>query len=235
MDWGGGWIGMAWGRGSCSREGQQKAGQGAAVCARDTSCVCGVDAVDVQAGERLAEAPTACRAQGRWIARNAAAAAQLPARGALLPCRRIDNSTKLVGPVINCEAVPYKGNCKGNKWRRNPHVQSYALATDRVGLQVLLVCWSPPPSLACNHTMRVSFIAVPCVICSMAPIALPSHHPPSAPPSTTQHHPYTNPCSQPQLLPALHRCCWTTSTSSSATASVRTPSGTASWAPLQPS
>jgi translation initiation factor eIF-2B subunit epsilon len=42
-----------------------------------------------------------------------------------------------VGPTISCEASPFQGNVQ-NPWRTNPHVQSYALATDAEGLRVLL-------------------------------------------------------------------------------------------------
>jgi hypothetical protein len=46
----------------------------------------------------------------------------------------------MVGPTISCEGSPFKGNVSA-PWRRTPHVQSYALAMDRVALQVgLLVC-----------------------------------------------------------------------------------------------
>ncbi|GLC37809.1 hypothetical protein PLESTM_000650400 [Pleodorina starrii] len=43
----------------------------------------------------------------------------------------------MVGPTISCEGSALNGDFRG-KWRYNPHVQSYAVATDRVGLQVLL-------------------------------------------------------------------------------------------------
>lgn len=35
-------------------------------------------------------------------------------------------------PLRSCEGSPYEGKAKG-EWRTNPHVQSYALATDKVG------------------------------------------------------------------------------------------------------
>jgi hypothetical protein len=44
---------------------------------------------------------------------------------------------KLVGPTISCEGSPFQGNVQGH-WRKNPHVQSYAFATDIIGLDVLL-------------------------------------------------------------------------------------------------
>ena len=46
-------------------------------------------------------------------------------------------SVKLVGPTISCEGSPFRGNVSGH-WRKNPHVQSYAFATDIIGLMVLL-------------------------------------------------------------------------------------------------
>ena len=45
---------------------------------------------------------------------------------------RLRGDVKLVGPTISCEGSPENGHVRG-KWRRNPHVQSYAMATDRVG------------------------------------------------------------------------------------------------------
>lgn len=50
---------------------------------------------------------------------------------------KVTDTVKLVGPTINCEGSPPSGNVDG-EWRRNPHVQSYLVATDRVGLQLLL-------------------------------------------------------------------------------------------------
>ena len=49
----------------------------------------------------------------------------------------MDGTVKLVGPTISCEGSPLDGDQKG-VWRRNPHVQSYVVATDRIGLQLLL-------------------------------------------------------------------------------------------------
>ena len=46
---------------------------------------------------------------------------------------RLRGNVKLVGPTISCEGSPLDGVIHG-KWRRNPHVQSYAVATDRVRL-----------------------------------------------------------------------------------------------------
>eukprot|EP00195_Chlamydomonas_chlamydogama_P010072 CAMPEP_0202914022 /NCGR_PEP_ID=MMETSP1392-20130828/62019_1 /ASSEMBLY_ACC=CAM_ASM_000868 /TAXON_ID=225041 /ORGANISM="Chlamydomonas chlamydogama, Strain SAG 11-48b" /LENGTH=431 /DNA_ID=CAMNT_0049605511 /DNA_START=282 /DNA_END=1577 /DNA_ORIENTATION=- len=50
---------------------------------------------------------------------------------------RLNDDVKLVGPTISCEGSPLTDEGVG-KWRRNPHVQSYAVATDRVGLKLLL-------------------------------------------------------------------------------------------------
>lgn len=50
---------------------------------------------------------------------------------------RLSSTVKLVGPTISCEGTPLDGDMKG-VWRRNPHVQSYVVATDRVGLQLLI-------------------------------------------------------------------------------------------------
>jgi translation initiation factor eIF-2B subunit epsilon len=47
---------------------------------------------------------------------------------------RINGDVKLVGSTISCEGSPLHGKRHG-RWRRNPHVQSYAVATDQVGLQ----------------------------------------------------------------------------------------------------
>jgi hypothetical protein len=44
---------------------------------------------------------------------------------------RINDIVKLVGPTISCEGSPLKGNPE-LEWRRNPHVQSYVAATDKV-------------------------------------------------------------------------------------------------------
>ena len=42
---------------------------------------------------------------------------------------------KLVGPTINCEGSPFQGNVQA-EWRKNPHVQSFVLATDQVGFHI---------------------------------------------------------------------------------------------------
>lgn len=60
---------------------------------------------------------------------------------------KLTDKVKLVGPTISCEGSPYQGNGAG-EWRTNPHVQSYVLATDQVGLKVwemdenVFKCWS---------------------------------------------------------------------------------------------
>lgn len=50
---------------------------------------------------------------------------------------KLSDTVKLVGPTINCEGAPEKGDVNAH-WRKNPHVQSYLVATDRVGLNLLL-------------------------------------------------------------------------------------------------
>ena len=52
------------------------------------------------------------------------------------------NSIKLVGPSINCEGTV---RLPGGLQRSNPHVQSFALATDRTGALPLL-----PPVVSCQ-------------------------------------------------------------------------------------
>lgn len=49
---------------------------------------------------------------------------------------KLTNEVKLVGSTISCEGAPLGGNIN-NQWRQNPHVQSYVLATDQVGLAIL--------------------------------------------------------------------------------------------------
>eukprot|EP00879_Flechtneria_rotunda_P012042 GHRR01012577.1.p1 GENE.GHRR01012577.1~~GHRR01012577.1.p1 ORF type:complete len:347 (+),score=93.53 GHRR01012577.1:547-1587(+) len=50
---------------------------------------------------------------------------------------KLSGNVKLVGSTISCEGSPLHGQQTG-KWRHNPHVQSYAVATDQVGLQLLI-------------------------------------------------------------------------------------------------
>ncbi|KAI3431515.1 hypothetical protein D9Q98_004565 [Chlorella vulgaris] len=50
--------------------------------------------------------------------------------------QRITADTKLVGATISCEGANQAGVLTG-KMRRNPHVQSYVVATDQVGLGLL--------------------------------------------------------------------------------------------------
>eukprot|EP01023_Acetabularia_acetabulum_P067271 TRINITY_DN9240_c0_g1_i4.p1 TRINITY_DN9240_c0_g1~~TRINITY_DN9240_c0_g1_i4.p1 ORF type:complete len:416 (-),score=42.65 TRINITY_DN9240_c0_g1_i4:643-1866(-) len=47
---------------------------------------------------------------------------------------KLNDQVKLVGPTINCE-ISHDGE---GMTRTNPHVQSYAMATDRIGLQVMI-------------------------------------------------------------------------------------------------
>ncbi|KAL3154058.1 hypothetical protein ABBQ32_013603 [Trebouxia sp. C0010 RCD-2024] len=49
---------------------------------------------------------------------------------------KLTDEVKLVGSTISCEGAPLQGD-SANGWRQNPHVQSYVLATDQVGLQIL--------------------------------------------------------------------------------------------------
>jgi hypothetical protein len=50
---------------------------------------------------------------------------------------KLSATVKLVGPTINCGGSPLHGDVNG-VWRDNPHVQSYVVATDQVGLSILL-------------------------------------------------------------------------------------------------
>ena len=54
---------------------------------------------------------------------------------------RLSSDIKLVGPTISCEGSPLDGDMRG-QWRRNPHVQSYVVATDRVRPQAHGCCCS---------------------------------------------------------------------------------------------
>lgn len=49
----------------------------------------------------------------------------------------ITEDIKLVGPTISCEGSPRDGDRNG-LWRRNPHVQSYLVATDHTGLNLMM-------------------------------------------------------------------------------------------------
>ncbi|DBB06321.1 TPA: hypothetical protein ACH3X1_011892 [Trebouxia sp. C0004] len=49
---------------------------------------------------------------------------------------KLNDEVKLVGSTISCEGAPLGGDAESH-WRQNPHVQSYVLATDQIGLQVL--------------------------------------------------------------------------------------------------
>ena len=56
---------------------------------------------------------------------------------------RLDDQTKLAGPVISCEGTPFEGNA-GGQWRFNPHVQSYTLAMDAVSPHAPLPAFTSP-------------------------------------------------------------------------------------------
>lgn len=49
---------------------------------------------------------------------------------------RLNGSVKLIGSTISCEGSPI--DRVGGEWRTNPHVQSYVLATDQVGMKLWL-------------------------------------------------------------------------------------------------
>ena len=49
---------------------------------------------------------------------------------------KLNEDVKLVGSTISCEGASLGGD-PANAWRQNPHVQSYVLATDQVGLGIL--------------------------------------------------------------------------------------------------
>lgn len=54
--------------------------------------------------------------------------------------RQLSDDVKLVGPTISCAKTPQRGKDPADPntpWRQNPHLQSYAVGTDRVGLEVL--------------------------------------------------------------------------------------------------
>lgn len=55
-------------------------------------------------------------------------------------------SVRAVGPVVSCEPSPWRGDALHGPWRSNPHIQSWLLALDAVGLATLLADGSP---LAC--------------------------------------------------------------------------------------
>eukprot|EP01026_Neomeris_dumetosa_P033245 TRINITY_DN2648_c1_g2_i2.p1 TRINITY_DN2648_c1_g2~~TRINITY_DN2648_c1_g2_i2.p1 ORF type:complete len:379 (-),score=31.30 TRINITY_DN2648_c1_g2_i2:28-1068(-) len=50
---------------------------------------------------------------------------------------KLNDRVKLVGPTVNCEGSPKDGDPSG-EWRTNPHVQSYVMATDRIGMDILI-------------------------------------------------------------------------------------------------
>ena len=48
---------------------------------------------------------------------------------------KLNKDVKLVGATINCGGAKKEGS---NEWRGNPHVQSYLMATDNIGLNLML-------------------------------------------------------------------------------------------------
>ena len=63
---------------------------------------------------------------------------------------RIDGQKKLVGATISCEGS-WKGGVLTGEHRQNPHVQSYVVAMDQVGLSLLK---SDPAVLQCYHKLH---------------------------------------------------------------------------------
>jgi len=63
---------------------------------------------------------------------------------------RIDGQKKLVGATISCEGS-WKGGVLTGEHRQNPHVQSYVVAMDQVGLSLLK---SDPAVLQCYHNLH---------------------------------------------------------------------------------
>lgn len=124
---------------------------------------------------------------------------------------RLSGNVKLVGSTISCEGSPLHGQQKG-KWRRNPHVQSYAVATDRVGFLICSTDFEAPvcPVLHCHGFSNFTCLALQnsinactipklcCVLCDVCRLA----------------------CS----------CCWLTLTCLPVTRIAGTPSTTLNWA-----
>jgi hypothetical protein len=50
---------------------------------------------------------------------------------------KLSSTVKLVGATINCQGAPFQGDPKQH-WRKNPHVQSYLVATDQIGLKLIM-------------------------------------------------------------------------------------------------
>jgi translation initiation factor eIF-2B subunit epsilon len=82
-----------------------------------------------------------------WVMLNSSVRGPFPGPSALAtpptPWHRIfttrlggADGARMVGPVVSCEASPRKGVASGD-WRATPHVQSWLIALDRVGLDVL--------------------------------------------------------------------------------------------------
>lgn len=62
---------------------------------------------------------------------------------------RLSDSIKLVGPTISCEGSPKDGDVNGT-WRTNPHVQSYVVVTDKIGLNAM---WEEGSVFECYSNM----------------------------------------------------------------------------------
>jgi hypothetical protein len=67
------------------------------------------------------------------------------------------NSIKMVGPSINCEGTV---RLPGGQQRSNPHVQSFAVATDQTGAPFIpccaALCTQPPGHLATPQSRESS-------------------------------------------------------------------------------
>jgi translation initiation factor eIF-2B subunit epsilon len=50
---------------------------------------------------------------------------------------KLSDTVKLVGPTINCQGAPFQGDPEQH-WRNNPHIPSQLIATDQVGMALLL-------------------------------------------------------------------------------------------------
>eukprot|EP00878_Enallax_costatus_P034239 GHUV01037944.1.p1 GENE.GHUV01037944.1~~GHUV01037944.1.p1 ORF type:complete len:289 (+),score=39.82 GHUV01037944.1:1474-2340(+) len=63
---------------------------------------------------------------------------------------QLTDHVKLVGPTITCTGAPEQPGDVNSTWRNNPHIPFSAIATDRVGLDVLL---SDPGVCGCHSSM----------------------------------------------------------------------------------
>jgi hypothetical protein len=54
--------------------------------------------------------------------------------------KKLNSKVKLVGATISCQGAPLHGDgsIPKDQWRKNPHVQSYLVATDQAGMALLL-------------------------------------------------------------------------------------------------